>query len=121
MEIRAEKEEFQAEIEKKRAETEEIRAQIQKRQPEVDAEFKKFQDIRKKLRRNQKALSMVKVGKGDLGELLVLIEKERLEKEHLKKQLSERLMWKDDLVPTQVEAIFPMTYVMSFEPLGLSP
>ena len=64
---------------------------------------------------------MVKGETGDLAELMVLIEKERLEKEHLKKQLSERLMWKDDLVPTQVEAIFPMTYVMSFEPLGLSP
>ena len=64
---------------------------------------------------------MVKVEKGDFDELLVLIEKERLEKERLKKQLKETLMWKDDLVPTQAEVIFPMTYVMSFEPLGLSP
>ena len=87
----------------------------------MDAEFKKFQDIRKKLRRKQKGLEMVKVEKGDLAELMVLIEKERLEKERLKKKLSERLKWKDDLVPTQAEAIFPMTYVMSFEPLGLSP
>ena len=63
---------------------------------------------------------MVKVEGGDLGELLVLIENERREKQELEKQISDSLMWKKDITPAQNVGIMSMTYVISFEPLGLS-